>query len=149
MTIPSDAKPTPIPAALGWSGEGGQASAEVRGQQERLRSYVNGGGRIFACSASGTNVITLTPNGHGDEDGVSPLLEGYKFGDAFLFWAENTTTGSVTATVVPKNGTLDTLKVYRVDGASQAGSGHIVQNSVYVFWYAPHLDSNAGGFVLK
>lgn len=121
----------------------------AEGALERLRGYVNGGGRIFACMATGTNVITLTPNGHGDEDGVSPLLEGYRFGDGFLFWAQNTSTGSVTATVVPKTGVLTTIKVYKTNGSAQAGSGDVVANSGYIGYFFPHLDAGAGGLILK
>ncbi len=152
MSIPAAAKHTPISGAqadISYLQEGGAFSPRGLSQQDAVRNYVNGGGRIFACMATGTNVITLTPNGHGDEDGVSPLLEGYKFGDAFLFWAAETSTGSVTATIVPKSGALDTLKVYKTAGSAQAGAGDTVQNSVYFLVYAPHLDSNAGGFVLK
>lgn len=153
MSIPTNAKPTGIRPMLAGANfidpKSGSPTIEALQQQDSVRNYVNGGGRLFACVASGTNVITLTPNGHGDEDGVSPLLEGYRFGDAFLLWAANTSTGSVTATVVPKSGTLATLKVYIDNGASQAGAGHISQNLVYSFIYAPHLDSNAGGFVVS
>lgn len=149
MTIPSAAKHTPLnpPNESFWQEGGAYSPPDL--QKDETRKYVNGGGRIFACSETGTNVLTLTPNGHGDEGGVSPLLEGYKFGDAFLFWAENTSTGSVTATVVPKSGSLSTLKVYIDNGATQAGAGDIVEDSVYLLFYSPHLDSSAGGFVAK
>jgi hypothetical protein len=105
-------------------------------------------GRIIPCSASGTDLITLTPNGHGSEDGESPTLEGLKFGDAFAFWAENTSTGDVTVTVVPRTGALATLKAFKNRGAAQATAGDIVASSLYVAWYVPILDSNVGGFVL-
>ena len=160
MSIVSTAKPTPLPPLRTISG--GFTASDIAGNPasksldisaeaalERMRNYVNGGGRTFACLCTGTNVLTLTPNGHGDEDGVSPLLEGYRFGDAFLFWAQNTSTGAVTGTVVPKSGTLSTLKVYKTNGAAQAGSGDVVANSVYWAVYAPHLDAAAGGLVLK
>lgn len=166
MSIAAAAKHTPLPPlrsigsalstvpSLDFTGKPTSSPRQAEdlaaeGALERLRGYVNGGGRIFACMATGTNVITLTPNGHGDEDGVSPLLEGYRFGDAFAFWAEITSTGAVTATVVPKSGSLSTIKVYRTNGSAQAGSGDVVANSFYVAWYVPILDSNAGGLVLK
>ncbi len=110
---------------------------------ERHRSYINGMGRIIPCSASSSsNVITLTPND------AAPSIEGYIFGDCFPFWADATSTGSVTATVVPKTGTLDTLKVYLGDSITQAGSGKVVINQFYMAQYLPIADSNAGGFVL-
>ena len=160
MSIVSAAKPTPLPPLRTIAG--GFAASDIAGNiasksldisaeaaYERMRNYVNGGGRTFACLCTGTNVLSLTPNGHGDEDGVSPLLEGYRFGDAFLFWAQNTSTGAVTGTVVPKSGTLATLKVFKTNGAAQAGSGDVIANSLYVAWYIPILDGNVGGLVLK
>ncbi len=157
MAIPGDAKQTPIPALvrLDAGGAGGASATgtivdlQQKAALDQMRGYVNGAGRIFACSATGTNVITLTPNGHGDEDGTSPTLEGYCFGDAFVFWAENNSTGAVTATVVPKTGTLATIKAYKTNGAAQAGSGDVVANSLYVAWFNPMLDSGNGGLVLK
>ena len=153
MSIPTAAKPTPIdrpnaniPAV---DSKSGHWTIDELQRQTKLRNYVVGGGRIIPCSCAGTNVLTLTPNGHGTEDGESPLLEKYVFGDAYLFWAENNSTGAVTGTVVPKSGTLATLKVYRANGATQAGSGDVVANSVYLAFYAPHLDSNAGGLVIR
>jgi hypothetical protein len=75
-------------------------------------------------------------------------LEGYKFGDAFLFWAENNSTGAVTATVVPKTGTLATLPVHINNGASQAGAGDVLEDALYLAFYTPHLGAS-GVFVLK
>lgn len=102
-----------------------------------------GTARLIPCEATGTNVITLTPLS------PSPLIEKYDAFDTFVFAAVETSTGSVTATVVPKSGTLATLKVYKTDGAAQAGAGDIVDNSVYFFVFADHLDSANGGFVVK
>src|SRR5437870_2750367 len=63
----------------------GRPSVHGMGQQEGLRKYVDGAGRIIPCSASTTsNVITLTPND------ASPMLEKYVFGDVFVFWADAT-----------------------------------------------------------
>lgn len=109
---------------------------------QRLRNYVNGGNRITPCSASGTNVITLTPND------ASPLLTGYIDYEVFAFVAENTSTGAVTATVVPASGTLATVKVYKDGGATQAGSGDVVQNALYLATFNDALDSGSGGLVL-
>lgn len=147
MTIPSAAKPTPLPKADALSQFIDPASGSLtqHGLQllSKLRDYVNAGNRIIPCSASGTNVITLTPND------ATPFLEGYRDYEAFAFTAANTSTGAVTATVVPKKGTLATLKVYITGGASQAGAGDVTQNRVYLALYADHLDGGAGGFVLK
>jgi hypothetical protein len=153
VSIPAAAKPTPIPK-FGISTRlvnPGTGVPDTQGLQqlERLRSYVSGMGRVIPCSASGTNIITLTPSGHASEDGESPLLEGLIFGDAFAFWAAETSTGSVTMTVVPKTGTLSTLKAYVTNGSAQAGAGNVVQNLFYVAYYVPILDGAAGGFVLK
>lgn len=153
MTIPAAAKPGPIdqpnaniPAV---DPDTGLYTLQELQRQQQVRNFVVGMGRIIPCSCTGTNLLTLTPNGHGSQDGESPLLEGLKFGDVFPFWAENTSTGAVTMTVVPKSGILSTLKVYKTNGSAQAGSGDVVQNLFYVAHYVPILDSNAGGFVLK
>lgn len=122
---------------------------ELRRQAE-LRNYIVGMGRMIPCAcASSSNVLTLTPNGHGTADGEAPLLEGYRFGDMYLFVADANATGAVTATVRPKAGTLSTLKVYINGGASQAGAGDITAGHVYigVFHYA--LDGNNGGIVVR
>lgn len=145
-TIPADYKPTPLSefeANKRFADRDGMLTLEALALLGQLRNYVNGCSRVIPCSASGTNLITLTPND------AHPLIEGYRDYDIFAFTAANTSTGSVTATVVPKTGTLSTLKVYRVDGASQAGSGHVVANSVYLLIFADHLDSAVGGFVMK
>ena len=146
MAIDAEAQPTPlatlnanVPVMTGQ----GRPSVELLRQQSQLVDYVQGMGRIIPCVATGTNVITLTPND------ASPSLEGYIFGDVFAFWAAETSTGSVTMTVVPKTGTLSTLKAYITNGSAQAGSGNVVQNLFYLACYVPILDSSAGGFVLK
>lgn len=147
MTIPTDAKPKPLDLpnynVQAVDPRTGLFTSEELQRQQKLANYINGGGRIIPCSASGTNLITLTPND------ASPLLAGYSFGDAFAFYAAESSTGSVTMTVVPRTGVLATLKAYKTNGAAQAGSGDVVQNSVYIAYYAPHLDASAGGFVLK
>lgn len=153
MTIPSAAKSTPIdpvnaklPAVDRATGF--YTMEEVQ-RQNKARNYVVGMGRIIPCSCAGTNTLALTPNGSGTEDGEGPLIEGYRFGDVFLFVAAETSTGSVTATVVPKTGTLATLKVYINGGASQAGSGDITQGRVYLGVFVYSLDANAGGIVIR
>jgi hypothetical protein len=111
---------------------------------EMLRTYVNGGSRVIPCSAVSTsNLITLTPND------ASPKLTAYRDFDIFAFTADADSTGSVTATVVPETGSLPTLKVYKSDGASQAGAGDVVSGSTYLFVVADAYDTANGGFILK
>ncbi len=151
--IPDAARPSPvkpIDAKVSQIDQKtGLPSVNALGQQEGLRSYINGAGRIIPCSAStSTNVVTLTPND------ASPLLEKYVFGDVFVFWADATTTGSVTAEVVANPGQagsapLAELKVYLDANGPQAGSGGVVSGALYQAFYVPTLDSNAGGFVLQ
>ena len=146
MTIPTAAVGTPISKVNAFvpivTPEG---TLTPHGQQllTQWHDFVVGMGRVIPCSASGTNVITLTPND------ASPLIEKYVFGDIFVFTAAASSSGVVTGTVVPKTGALATLKVYATDGAAQATTGDIIANSVYMWLYAPHLDTNVGGFVLK
>jgi hypothetical protein len=90
-----------------------------------------------------SNFLTLTPNDN------APLIEGYRFGDIYLFVADASSTNSVTATVVPKTGSLSTLKVYITGGAAQAGNGDITSGRVYMGVYAYNLDSDAGGIVIR
>lgn len=110
---------------------------------QQLRADMLGAGRIIPCSATGTNILTLTPNP------VSPLIQGYRFGDCFPFIAENNSTGAMTGTVVPAVGSLSTLKLYKTNGAAQAGAGDVVAGLLYVAWFVDSLDSANGGFVLK
>ena len=107
-------------------------------------NFMVGMNRVTPCNASTTsNVITLTPLT------ASPLIEGYRDFEIFGFVADATTTNNVTMTVVPKNGVLSTLKAYRSNGATQAGNGDVVSGSFYLAVYCDHLDTAAGGFVLK
>lgn len=106
-------------------------------------NFIVGMNRLTPCNASGTNIITLTPLT------ASPLIEKYVDYEVFTFVAANTSSASVTMTVVPKNGTLATVKAYKTSGAAQAGSGDIVAGSMYFAIYNDALDSGAGGFVIK
>jgi hypothetical protein len=102
-----------------------------------------GTSRLIPCEATGQNLITLTPLA------PSPLLEKYAAFDTFQFVAAQTSNGVVTATVVPKSGTLATLKVFKSNGATQATTGDVVANSYYTLAYVDTLDSGNGGLVLK
>lgn len=111
-----------------------------------LSQYYNfmvGMNRITPCNASGTNIITLTPLD------ASPLIEKYVDYEVFSFVAANTSSGAVTMTVVPRDGTLATLKAYKTNGAAQANTGDIVAGSLYLAIYNDALDTAAGGFVIK
>jgi len=110
----------------------------------QLRDQNLGGSRIIPCTATGTNVLVLTPN-----HPVAPVIERYNDFDAFAFVAANNSTGAVTATVVPATGTLATIKVYKTNGAAQAGAGDVVAGSFYLAFFVDALDAGAGGFVLK
>lgn len=145
--IPAGSRPDPLPKPRSISGfvdpQTGALTSDGVQFLSRIRDYINGSNRVIPCSASGKNLITLTPNT------ATPFLEGYRDYEVFVFTAEQTSDGSVTATVVPVKGTLATLKVYKTNGAAQAGAGDVVANSVYFAIYADHLDTAAGGFVIK
>ncbi len=102
-----------------------------------------GTSRLIPCTASGKNLISLTPLT------PSPTIEKYDAFDTFQFVGATTSDGSITATVVPKKGTLATIKVYKTNGSAQAGSGDVVAGSFYTATYVDTLDSAAGGLVLK
>ena len=146
MTITATATGTPIAkpsGALRVVDENGCLTSHGLQLLTGWREFLVGMNRIIPCNASGTNTVTLTPLDSG------PLIEKYVAYEAFAFTAANTSTGDMSATVAPRKGTLSTLKVYTDDGATRATAGDVVQNSVYLLLYADHLDTGAGGFVLK
>lgn len=147
MTVTDSAKPQPIDAldtnAKIVDPRTGFPTMYFAQLMQKWRANNLAGCRVIPCNAVGKNVITLTPFD------ASPLLDGYRVYDRFTAFADLTSDGAVTATVVPTNGTLATLKVYKSAGAAQAGSGDVVAGSLYDFIYADHLDSGNGGFVLK
>jgi hypothetical protein len=99
---------------------------------------------IVPCqAATAANVITLTP--------IMNSEGGATYGDYmwFSFIADVTSTGAVTANVVGDRGSLTTIKVLKADGASQAGAGDIVINSLYLLGYGSGYDGGLGAFVLK
>ena len=147
MAIPTEAQPTPIQALqLGQplADKAGLASLTALRTLNQMRDYVVGAGRLIPCSAAlALNVLTLTPND------AAPSIEGYIFGDCYPFWSDADSTGTVTATLVPKSGALATLKVYKDNGLTQAGAGDVLTDAMYVAYFAPHLDGGIGGIVLK
>lgn len=111
---------------------------------QKFHQTIVGLSPTISCSASTTsNVITLTPFN------ISPNLPGYFNYWSFAFVADVTSTGTVTATVVPATGTLATLPVYKNDGGTAAGAGDIVITRFYVLYYVDSLNSGNGGLVLK
>lgn len=147
MTISTAATATPIPKPNGvfpfvdlTTGCLAQHGLTVLSQ---WYNFIVGMNRITPCNASGTNVISLTPLA------ASPLIEAYADFEVYSFVAANSSTGAVTMTIVPRTGTLATLKAFKTNGAAQAGNGDIVAGSMYLAIYVDSLDSAAGGFVLK
>ena len=144
MTIPAAFRPTPIPELDGnvpiCDPQTGLPTTQFLLTYDRFRTYLNSGNRVIPCSAStASNVITLTPNE------ASPLIEGYRDYEIFVFEADATSTGAVTATVVPRTGSLATLDVFD-SVAAQTSTGGIVDGDIYAFVFADSLDSGSGGF---
>lgn len=129
--------------SLPFVDETGRLTETGRAMLQEWRDFISGMSRVFPCTATGTNVISLTPVT------TSPVPDDYHNFDIFAAKAVNTSSGAVTGTVVPRKGSLATLKVYKSNGATQAGVGDIVSGSVYLFVFADHLDSGAGGLIAK
>jgi len=91
----------------------------------------------MSCTASGTNVITLTPRANVNAPAA------YVPNQRFAFDAAATSTGLVTLLV----GSLATLKLFQPGGA-QAGAGNIVIGNYYEIAYDPTLDGGNGGFIM-
>lgn len=146
MPIPDAFKPSPVPTLENVpivDPQTGLPTIEFLQAYDRFRTYVNGGNRIIPCSAStAANVITLTPND------ASPLIEGYRDYEIYAFIADAASTGAVSATVMPANGTLATLGVYD-DGTTQTTTGGIVSGNLYLAIFSDTLNSGAGGFFKK
>ena len=107
--------------------------------------------QVTPCTAVGTsNLYVLSPFPTPAAANI-PKYSDYAF---FTFVADVTSTGAVTADVeIPQSGgattSLGTKKVYKDGGSTQAGSGDIVINRLYILVYNSALDSGNGGFVLK
>lgn len=80
---------------------------------------------VIPCSASGINVIALTPNSN------TPTQLAYSNYQLYGFVAPNTSTGSVTANV----SAIGALNVYFPDGVTQVGANGIVSGIYYVMAY--------------
>jgi hypothetical protein len=146
MTITAAATGTPIPkpvGALQFIDENGKLTNHALQLLSQWHEFMVGTNRIIPCNASAAlNVITLTPLDSG------PVIEKYVDHDGFAFVASASSTGAVTATVVPRSGTLSTLKVYVTNGSAQAGNGDITSGLFYIAYYVDSLDGGLGGLVL-
>lgn len=114
----------------------------------QVHRYVTGTSRRVPCScASATNVYTLTPLRGG------PLVNGYFDYEEFAFVADGSSTGPVTATVVPNgpaaSSILPTLPVYKLNGSAQADNGDLTAGLQYNLTFADVLNGGVGGFVLR
>jgi len=145
MTITAPASPIPRPNSQLPFVDVKTGSLSEHGSQlmNAWYNFIVGMNRITPCNASGTNVITLTPLD------ASPLISSYVDYEIYSFVAANTTNGFVTMTVVPRSGTLATLKAYIANGTTQANVNDIEAGLLYLAIYNAALDSAAGGFVLK
>ena len=88
------------------------------------------------CTAAGTNLITLTPSA-----GITPAVNTYANYLQFSFVASSTSTGPVSLQV----GSLGALPVYLPTG-TQAGSGGLAGNALYVIAFNQNLNSGGGGW---
>lgn len=122
----------------------GLPTAEFASFLQQMWRQIAAGFVVVPVTIIGTNSLTLTPTLNAEG--------GRTYGDymAFCGVAAATSTGAVTGTVTTaRGGSLDTLKVYKSNGAAQAGSGDVVKDSLYLFIYNSALDGGAGGLVLK
>lgn len=111
---------------------------------QQIQTLINGLTPPIGCTATfASNKYTLTPLS------IAPNVPSYLFSQAFMFVAPASSTGLVTATVVPAKGVLATLKVFKTNGSAQATAGDITINLFYLLYYVDSLDSGNGGFVLK
>lgn len=98
--------------------------------------------QIIPCTATHTNnQYNLTPF----PSPPSFNLAAYADYSIYSFVAPFTSTGAVTAQVA----TLGIIKVFISNGATQANTGDIVINDLYLLIYNSNLDTAAGGFVAK
>lgn len=147
MTIPASAQQTPIVTpnpGMRFVDENGNLTNRAAIALQQMRDFIVNMNRIMPCNASTTsNTITLTLLD------VQPAVVQYTSYDTYAFVADASTTGNVSIAVVTANGTLSTLKAYKANGATRAGSGDVASGSQYFATYVDSLDSNAGGFVLR
>lgn len=98
---------------------------------------------VIPCTASGTNAITLTPIPTLFPPNINSPPNANQ---CFSFVATATSSGAVTISIA---GATSFLKLYRMDAATQAASGDIVNKVTYVVSFNQALNSNAGGFQIQ
>lgn len=112
----------------------------------QYRNFINGIARVIPCDADISNpvnsIITLSPLAGG------PTIAGYRDFDIYVAKPTGTFAGTMRAQVALSTGPLAMLNVFK-NGTTFAVAGDIVSASVYMFIFADHLDSGAGGFFLK
>ncbi len=124
--------------------KGGLLTSHGLQMLQQLSKLATGSVPVVPSTAVHTsNHVALTPYSN------SPQFGKYNDGQSFPFMATATTTGLVTATVVPPTGILETLPVYKSNGGTQAGSGDIVNGRVYSATFHSGLNSGSGGFLLS
>jgi hypothetical protein len=147
MAISSDAQAHPIVTpnpGLPLTDKNGTLTQRGAIALQQMHDYIVNMNRTMPCEPStASNVITLTLLN------VQPTVTKYVSYETYSFVADASTTGAVTAKVVTSTGTLDTLKVYKNNGGTQAGSGDITAGRQYMLTYVDSLDSANGGFVLR
>lgn len=93
---------------------------------------------VIPCTATGTNAIVLIPVGTAN----APNITIPRALQVFSFVAVGNSSGAVTIQV----GTTAALKLYRIDGVTQATTGDLVSTVTYLICYNPALNAAAGGF---
>lgn len=122
----------------------GQLSTTGMQMLQQMWTSVNGLSPTVSCNAAfSLNLYTLTPVE------IAPRVKNYYSYWSFAFVAPATSTGAVTATVVPATGSLASLPVYTNNGAAQANAGDITINLFYLLYFVDSLNAGNGGFVLK
>lgn len=145
--VSTTAQQTPIVtpnASVQFTTKDGQLTQNGRIALQQNRDFVVNTARLIPTEPATVNnsiTLSLLP--------VQPIVTQYAAFDTYAFVADATTTGHVTAQVQTANGTMETLNVYKNNGATQAGNNDIMQGSQYHLTYTDSLNSGAGGFVLR
>jgi hypothetical protein len=148
-SIPTDFVIDPLSPPSGmlqFVDQNGRLTSEGVAALREYRDFISGVGRVIPCDAANQNNIVLTPTE------TAPVISAYKTFDIYVFKAAATANGAITINVQPRGPSAQPLgakNAYKASGATSAGSGDTVLDSVYMAIFADHLNSNAGGFVLK
>lgn len=105
---------------------------------------INGLTPVISCTCTNVgNVYTLKPFN------VAPNVANYYSYFGFAFVASASSTGTVTATVLPNTGALPTLPVLKTHGSAAAGNGDLTINLFYIVRYVDTLNSGNGALVIQ